>query len=804
MLATGERTEEQRLRAHGLLPAEFAYIVARLGREPNNVELGMLGAMWSEHCGYKHSRKLLKLLPTSGPRVLQGPGENAGAVDIGDGLAVVLKMESHNHPSAVEPFQGAATGVGGILRDIFTMGARPVALLDSLRFGDPAEPRTEYLVGGVIGGIAHYGNCIGVATVGGEISFDAGYTGNPIVNAMCVGVVAIERLTRAAASGPGNVLLLVGADTGRDGLQGAAFASNEDPEVSHRGVVQVGNPFLEKLLLEACLAVLETGDVLAMQDLGAAGLTSSAVEMAARGGLGVEIDVRRVPRRERGLGPFEVMLSESQERMLLLVRRGAEEAVQGHFARWELHAAVVGQVTADGQIRVRDGDDTVADLPIPLLTDEVFAYELNVEAPSTAAAYASASARGVDVATSDGVGGVGIATSDGVGSVGVATSDGVGGAGIATSDGARGVDETASDGVGRADETASVASGGVDETASVGSGAVHATGARSSAAGDTMGAALLRLLCSPNLRSRRFAFRQYDSTVQGNTVLGPGHAAAVIRVDGTRKGLAMTTDCNPRYMRADPRRGAAQAVAEAARNLACVGALPIAVTDCLNFGNPEKPGVAWQLTEAIHGLAEACRALDVPIVSGNVSLYNETSGRAIPPTPTVGMVGLLEDVSLAVPTGFAADCMVILLGMAPTALGASEYVGDGQFPRFDLDDERRLGGLLRALAARRVLRSTQDVSDGGLAVALAECAMIGGVGARLDVVDVSEVALFSEDQGRAIITCGAEDVAAVLALAGQHSVPAQVAGTTGGDHLTLGDELSVSLTALREAWEGSA
>jgi phosphoribosylformylglycinamidine synthase len=738
-LGTADRTHEQRLRAFGLLPAEYAHIVARLGREPNLVELGMLGAMWSEHCGYKHSRKLLKLLPTSGPRVLQGPGENAGAVDIGDGLAVVLKMESHNHPSAVEPFQGAATGVGGILRDIFTMGARPVALLDSLRFGDPDDPRTDYLVGGVIGGIAHYGNCIGVPTVGGEISFHASYTGNPIVNAMCVGIARVERLTRAAASGPGNPLLLVGADTGRDGLQGAAFASNEDPEASHRGVVQVGNPFLEKLLLEACLAVLESGDVLAMQDLGAAGLTSSAVEMAARGGLGVEIDVARVPRRETGLGPFEVMLSESQERMLLLVRRGSEAAVERHFARWELHAEVVGHVTGDGQIRVRDGQAVVADLPIPLLTDEVFAYDLQL--PST-------HANTEDTPT--------------VQRRGAAHSTG--------------------------DPDRLTAEPGVPPA--------HA---RPSSVTD----ALLRLLASPNLRSRKFAFRQYDSTVQGNTVLGPGHAAAVIRVEGTRKGLALTTDCNPRFMRADPRRGAAQAVAEAARNLACVGAEPIAVTDCLNFGNPEKPIVAWQLAEAIAGLAEACRALNVPIVSGNVSLYNETAGRAISPTPTVGMVGLLEDVSTAVPTGFSANTTIIILGTQPSELGASEYAGDGTFPRFDLDAERRLGQLLRVLAARRLLRSAQDVADGGLAVALAECALVGGIGAALDGTNVDELQLFSEDQGRAIVTCQPEDLAAVLAQAAEHGVAAQTAGATGGSLLEIGDALNVSMDALRTAWEGT-
>jgi phosphoribosylformylglycinamidine synthase II len=721
--ATQDRTVEQRLRAFGLLPAEYDHIVNRLGREPNLVELGILGAMWSEHCGYKHSRKLLKLLPTSGPRVLQGPGENAGAVDIGDGLAVVLKMESHNHPSAVEPFQGAATGVGGILRDIFTMGARPVAILDSLRFGDPADARTRYLVDGVIGGIAHYGNCFGCPTVGGEISFHPGYTGNPIVNAMAVGVAPHARLTRAAATGAGNPLLLVGADTGRDGLQGAAFASNDDPEASHRGVVQVGNPFLEKLLLEACLAVLETGDVLAMQDLGAAGLTSSAIEMAARGGLGLVVDVARVPRRETGLTAFEVMLSESQERMLLLVKQGREAAVAAHFARWDLHAEVIGRVTDDRQIRVQDGPETVVDLPIALLTDEVPAYDLSPVAPSIPAH----------------------------GSPG-----------------------------GRGDST------------------VEHDSAR-------LGAALLALLGSPNLRSRRFAFRQYDSTVQGNTVFGPGQgAAAVVRVEGTRKGLALTTDCNPRFMLLDPHRGAQQAVAEAARNLACVGATPIAVTDCLNFGNPEKPTVAWQLTEAIHGLAAACEALEVPIVSGNVSLYNETAGRPIPPTPAVGMVGLIEDVSLAVALAFRAESAVVLLGDAPTTLSAGEYAPEsGAFPSFDVADERRLGDLLRALAAQRLLHSAQDVSDGGLAITLAECALAGNVGARVTLTPASEAALFSEDQARAVVTCAPEHVAEVLALAAQHSVPAQSVGHTGGDRLVVDQALDLPLSDLRRASEDS-
>ena len=787
------------LRAFGLLPAEYAEIVARLGRAPNLVELGMLGAMWSEHCSYKHSRKLLKLLPTSGPRVLQGPGENAGAVDIGDGLAVVLKMESHNHPSAVEPFQGAATGVGGILRDIFTMGARPVALLDSLRFGDPSDPRTHYLLGGVVGGIAHYGNCIGVPTVGGEISFDAGYTGNPIVNAMCVGVAPIGRLTRARATGPGNPLLLVGADTGRDGLQGAAFASNDDPEASHRGVVQVGNPFLEKLLLEACLAVLECTDaVLAMQDLGAAGLTSSAVEMAARGGLGVAVDVGRVPRRETGLTPFEVMLSESQERMLLLVRDGSQDDVCRHFARWDLHAEVIGQVTDDGLISVRDGTETVAQLPVALLTDDVPAYDLHAQPPDAVPHFPVAASRG----PADNP--IGNAEAHAAGPVASAHRSARFLSGGSPREGAR--SEPASE-------------------AATGGGGPQAPPTRTN-----MATALLSLLNSPNLKSKRYAFRQYDSTVQANTVLGPGGGAAIVRVEGTTKGLALTTDCNPRYTRLDPRQGAAQAVAEAARNLACVGAQPIAVTDCLNFGNPEKPAVAWQLSEAVGGLAEACRALDVPVVSGNVSLYNETAGRAIPPTPTVGMVGLLEDVALAVPAAFSPGNSVILLGEAPRSLGASEYVGDGAFPRLDLDDERRLGHLLRALARQRLLRSAQDVADGGLAVALAECALLGSTGASVhmladlqagtvpdvtqgdlqlravsgDASSRTEVALFSEDQGRAVVTCRPHDVGAVLGLAARHAVAASVAGSTGGDRLSIDGALNVTLQKLRAAWEQDA
>jgi len=719
------------VRAFGLLPAEYAAIVDRLGREPNLVELGILGAMWSEHCGYKHSRLLLKQLPTQGPLVLQGPGENAGVVAIGDGLALAVKMESHNHPSAVEPLQGAATGVGGILRDVFTMGARPVALLDSLRFGEPAAPRTPHLVDGVVAGIGFYGNCCGVPTVGGELGFDASYTGNPLVNVMCVGIAPVDRLTRARASGPGNPLLLVGADTGRDGVQGAAFASNDDPEASHRGVVQVGNPFLEKLLLEACLGAIDSGRVLAMQDLGAAGLTSSSVEMAARGGLGVEIDVAQVPRRESGLAPFEVMLSESQERMLVLARAGDAEELRAHFARWDLHAAVVGHVTDDGRLRVRDGPELVADLPIALLTDEVPAYQLRPRPPTAPR---------------------------------------------------------------RGPAPASVPTRVPDD----------------------LGSALRALLGSANVCSRAYAFRQFDSTVQANTVLGPGGGAAVIRVDGTRRGIALTTDCNPRFTSIDPRRGAQQAVAEAARNIACAGARPVAVTDCLNFGNPEKPEVAWQLTESVAGLAAACRAFDVPVVSGNVSLYNETAGRAIAPTPSIGMVGLLDDVGTATPSGFPHDGVVVLLGPPARTASAGEYTAlfDGEprgpFPVFDLAAEVRLCRLLGRLADDRLVRSAQDVADGGLAVALAECCFAGDVGVQVEEGACAEllraadgravVMLFSEDQGRAVVACPDENLDRLLGLAGEHGVPALRLGRSGGRGLAVGSLLVDDVAELRRHW----
>ena len=710
----------------GLSDAEYGTICERLGRAPNEVELGMLAAMWSEHCGYKSSRALLRRLPTDGPRVVQGPGENAGVVDIGDGLLVVLKMESHNHPSAVEPFQGAATGVGGIVRDIFTMGARPVALLDSLRFGPLDAGHNRYLFDGVVAGISHYGNCIGVPTVGGELFFDPSYSENPLVNAMCVGLAEHGMLTRARASAPGDVVLLVGAATGRDGIHGATFASAEldDARQDQRPAVQVGNPFLEKLLLEACLELLATGSVRAMQDLGAAGLTSSAVELAARGGRGIRIDVARVSRREQGMTPYEVMLSESQERMLLVLPSDAVETARAHFGRWALHSDVVGEIADDGLIRILDDGREVAHLPVPLLTEEVPAYvrEGRPQPPPPTPTLP-------------------------------------------------------------------------DEPADLGS-------------------ALLRLLGSPNICGRAPVFRRYDHTVQANTVIEPGFGAAVVRVRGTGKALALTTDCNPRYCAADPRRGAEIAVAEAARNLACRGAEPIAATDCLNFGNPERPVVTWQLAEAIDGLAAACRALEVPIVSGNVSLYNETSGAAIAPTPIVGMVGLIEDRARVVGSGFrSAGDVVLLLGPVGAELGCSEYLALsgarelGPPPSLDLDLERRVQDVCRMAARRGVLASAHDCSEGGLAVALAESCIAGQAGFVGDAERPPwggelrrDAILFGESQSRIVVSCRPEALTALETLAGDRGVTLRHLGRVGGDRFQWGDAFDVSMEEVTRAW----
>ncbi|HYS02656.1 MAG TPA: phosphoribosylformylglycinamidine synthase subunit PurL [Candidatus Eisenbacteria bacterium] len=705
-----------------LTEEEYQEIVRLLEREPNDLELGMFGALWSEHCSYKTSRPLLRQLPTSGDGVLQGPGENAGVVDIGDGLAVVFKIESHNHPSAIEPYQGAATGVGGILRDIFTMGARPFAILDSLRFGPPHDPRSRYLFQGVVEGIGGYGNCFGCPTVGGEVYFDDGYAANPIVNAMCVGLVRHDRVRRARAEQAGDRLLLVGADTGRDGIHGANFASVEMDEHSpdRRPAVQVANPFLEKLLCEACLQLNELDGVVAIQDLGAAGLTGAACELAHRGGRGVELDVARVSRRERGMTPYEVMLSESQERMLVLVKPEAEPAAHRVLDAFELHADRVGIILRRPRVRVRDGAAVVADLPLDALIDGVPIRSL------------------------------------------MAT-------GVA------------------APETASIAP--LRDPAAM----------------------LLELLARPNLRSRRPIYRRYDHQVGNNTVIGPGYDAALLRVPGTPKALALTTDGNAAFVSLDPYTGTQLAVAEAARNIACTGARPLAVTNCLNFGNPERPRVAWQLHESVRGLADACRALELPVVSGNVSLYNETDGMSIPPTPVVGMVGILDDIDRRCGAGFRDEGdLIFLLGETREELAGSEYsraVGaplEGSAPLVDLGAEARLLRALHEAIGAGTLSSAHDVAEGGLLVSIAECALFGGQGAQCPGLSgqVSPAALyFGESAGRVVVTVVARRVPELQKVMAAHRVPLQALGVVGGGALVVGHAVRLDLEALRWAWE---
>jgi len=735
--------DERVLAEVALSREEYDQIVRLLGRAPNHVELGLFGAMWSEHCGYKNSRPLLKRFPTSGARVLLKAGEeNAGAVEIGDGLAVVMKIESHNHPSAIEPYQGAATGVGGIVRDIFTMGARPVALLDSLRFGDPSEPRTRYLFSGIVGGVGGYGNCLGIPTVAGEIYFDACYNGNPLVNAMCVGLIESGKLIPARASGVGNPVLLVGAATGRDGIHGATFASVELDEASEerRPAVQVGDPFTEKLLMEACLELRDTGWIVGMQDLGAAGLTSSAVESAHRGGTGIELDVRRAPRREAGMTPYEVMLSESQERMLVIAKAGYEEDVRRLFAHWDLRCDRIGQVIAERVIRVRDGERVVAEVPTALLTDAVPAYTRTGVPPSELEErwqFDIASLRDRLPDPHD---------------------------------------------------------------------------------------ALLQLLASPDLASREDVYRTYDTMVGTNTVIGPGGDAAVLRVRhladdlDTEKCIALTTDGNGRLTYLDPYTGGALAVAEAARNVVCTGAVPLALTNCLNFGNPEKPAVYYQLAEAISGMADAARALETPVISGNVSLYNESFGTAIYPTPVVGMVGLIEG-RAPTPSAFQADGDVVaLLGPAhaePADLNASTYLATihgtvaGRPSRLDLARERAVQQLTLRAIGEWLIRSAHDCSDGGLAVALAECCIQSGRGLRgmLELGTGAEAdrlgqiaALFGEAPSRIVVSLAPEHWDELARLATASGVALTRLGTVGGGRLRLAPVLDVPIAELRAAW----
>jgi phosphoribosylformylglycinamidine synthase len=724
------RTDSPRItpeiwRSLALSDAEYARIVELLGREPSIVELGMFGSMWSEHCGYKHSRPLFPLLPTEADYVVQGPGENAGAVDIGNGLAAVFKVESHNHPSAVEPHQGAATGVGGIVRDIFTMGARPVAILDSLRFGPLHSERNRYLFANVVGGIGDYGNCLGIPNVGGEVYFDESYNGNPLVNAMCVGVVETSQLMRARASGDGNVVMIVGAETGRDGLHGATFASVDDPEASHRGVVQVGNPFLEKLLLEACLELLEGDDVVAMQDLGAAGLTSSSVECAARGGVGIDIDVAKVPRREPGLTPFEVMLSESQERMLLVVRPEGVARVQSIVEKWSLTAAEIGTVTGTGNVVIRDGDDVVCDVPATLFTDECPTYVREAaEDPAITEARAASLSDIPDIP-------------------------------------------------------------------------------RNSVAATT-----LELLGAANIGSRKPVYQRYDSTIMTNTVVGPGPSdAAVLRIKGQAGGLAMSLDCNSRYCYLDPYRGAQLAVAEALRNVSCVGGRPLAITNCLNFRNPEKPAGYYQLSKAVAGMANACRALGVAVVSGNVSLYNETSHSAIYPTPTIGCVGVLDDVRNHARMIWREGDQIVLIGGGKPTLGGSEYLAAlhhttiGEPPALNLDVEADVQRVVREAIAAGEVRTAHDVSLGGMAVAIAEMAIHSGIGAVMSAPanDRTDVFWFGERASAILVAVETAQAAAILDRAAAADVPAHMVGTAMGATIAYGpaDTLDLAEAAAR-------
>lgn len=731
-----EITPEQ-VAEHGLSPQEYERILHALGREPNLTELGIFSVMWSEHCSYKSSRIHLKKLPTTAPWVICGPGENAGVIDIGDGDAAIFKMESHNHPSYIEPYQGAATGVGGILRDVFTMGARPVANMNALRFGDPSHPKMRHLIAGVVAGIGGYGNCVGVPTVGGETNFDPAYNGNILVNAMTVGVAKTDKIFYSAAAGIGNPVVYVGSKTGRDGIHGATMASADFGEDSEekRPTVQVGDPFTEKLLIEACLELMASDAIVAIQDMGAAGLTSSSVEMASKGGVGIRLDMDAVPCRETGMTPYEMMLSESQERMLMVLKPGREAEAEAIFNKWELDFAVIGTVTDTGHMELVWKGETVADIPLGPLADEAPLYDRPAMSRDEYKAWAQVKPLGE-----------------------------------------------------------------VPESTDI--------------AGD-----LLKLMGSPHLASRRWIWEQYDSQVGGDTVQRSGGDAAVVRVHGSDKALAITTDCTPRYCYADPYEGGKQAIAEAYRNISAVGATPLAVTNCLNFANPQRPEIMAQIVGCLDGMSEACRALDFPIVSGNVSLYNESKatggGSAILPTPAIGAVGLMPDwrKSATVALRHRGETLV-LLGHTKGHVGQSLWLDvchgrrEGDAPPVDLAVERRLGDLLRSLIAEGLVSAVHDCADGGAAVAMAEMALAGGTGFTMTVVpEIANPAamLFGEDQGRAIVSTSQPDRIYDLASAAQlFSIPV---GTTGGEAIVFdlvdrGGQQSLALADLRSAHEG--
>ncbi|HHV65270.1 MAG TPA: phosphoribosylformylglycinamidine synthase subunit PurL [Peptococcaceae bacterium] len=695
-------------REMGLTDEEYNRILELLGREPNILEVGIFAVMWSEHCSYKTSKPILKKFPTEGPQVLQGPGENAGIVDIGDNLAVVFKMESHNHPSAIEPYQGAATGVGGILRDIFTMGARPIAVLDALRFGPLEEEHNKYLLSGVVAGIGGYGNSIGIPTVGGDVYFHKSYSGNPLVNAMAVGLLRHENIAKGVAKGEGNPVMVIGARTGRDGIHGATFASVELSEESEakRSAVQVGDPFMEKLLMEACLELIEADALVGIQDMGAAGLTSSAVEMAGRGNSGIELELSLVPRRETGMTPYEIMLSESQERMLVVPKAGREKEVEEVLNRWGLEAAVIGRVTNDGLLRVLEDGKLVAEIPVKALTEEAPVYYRPAAEP---AYYQELKSKCFDSLELKGT----------------------------------------------AEEV------------------------------------FLALISNPTIASKEWIYRQYDHQVGTNTVVLPGGDAAVLRIRGTKKGIALTTDCNSRYVYLDPYLGGALAVVEAAQNIACVGAKPLAITDCLNFGNPEKPEIFWQFEQACAGVAEACRVLGTPVTGGNVSFYNETSGAAIYPTPMIGMVGLIEDLSQILGNTFRSEGeQIYLLGELEGELSGSEYLAQlenmeaGKLPELDLQEIKRRIDFLLELNKQGILLSAHDVSEGGLAVALAE--MTVKYGATVNIKGSNQLKkLFGERLGRIIISISAQNAPKLEASAKDAGIPLVHLGESGGNTLKV-------------------
>ncbi|MBT4512255.1 MAG: phosphoribosylformylglycinamidine synthase subunit PurL [Chloroflexi bacterium] len=707
---------------------EYQLIIKRLGREPTIVELGIFGSLWSEHCGYQHSKPLLSIFPTTGDRVVTKVGEeNAGAVDIGDGQAIVMKMESHNHPSAIEPYEGAATGVGGIVRDIFTMGARPIALLNSLRFGPLSDPRNRYLFNGVVAGIAGYGNCLGIPDVGGEIYFSDMYSGNPLVNAMCVGLLETSKLVSAQAGGAGNLLMLVGADTGRDGLHGASGLASrtfeDDREL--RPTVQVGNPFLEKLLIEACLELKDTDWIVGMQDCGAAGLTSACVESVSKSGGGLEIDVAKVPRRADGMTPYEVMLSESQERMVVIVKKGNEDKVKTVFDHYDLRSDIIGHVTDDGIARIIDDGEVVAEAPIKYLTDPPL-YRLDGVKPEW-----------------------------------------------------------------------------LDELQQFDFNSI------ADVRREDAGAVLLKLLAAPNIASKACVYRQYDHQVQVNTVVPPGSDAAVLRIKGTRKGIALTTDGNGRYCYLDPFAGGKIVVAEAARNLACSGAKPLALTDCLNFGNPEKPEVYWQFEQSIRGMTKACEVLGVPVISGNVSFYNETRGEAVYPTPTVGMLGLIDDIDKRCTISFKSEGdVVLLLGQGQASLAGSEYLEIMQgevagVPSIDIELEKRVQQCLLSATGEGLLKSAHDCSDGGLAVALAESCIAGGIGfeGELPIIDRLDTSLFGEGQSRAVVSVGSTDLSRFEQIATEQEASILKLGFTKGSSFVILEIIDLPVEELADAWQ---